>query len=593
MGVTKYAAFQKIDGRHPYQNATPKGYVNYDARIRHGGKVAYFNFELAKEMGLIPKSHPNQFNPELKKQLLDTFSLQIINEYDILNKIKFPKKDIKPHPYMATRYLQLQHPNKQGKTSGDGRGIWNGVFTANGTTWDITSSGTGATKLSPASAIEGKFFKTGHKTVCYGCGYNDIESGLSTAVMSEIFHKNCIETERTLVIIEFEDKTAINVRVGKNLLRPSHVFSFLKQNDYKNLKAAVDYHIEREISNGRFPKRLNQNERYRALGKQIALNFSKATAKFESDYVFVWLDWDGDNILMDGGIIDYGSVRQFGLFHKEYRYDDYDRYSTNILEQKLKAKYIIQSFAQIIDYLITGKKKNIKNFSSHSLLKLFDKNFKSHLCYNLLEKIGFNQKQSQYLMNHKLKEVISFQKDYRYFESIQSHLGVYEVDDGISSNAVYCMRDVLRELPKQLVESPHFLSASEFNALACSQYAKPKDMKLTQNRRSRIRLLQKRYLKLLQLVGKKFKLDQRKLLTEIMMRSSIVNRYDRVTGDGVLGIVDYLLRKKNKVPPVKLYEELTQFFEYNDLTPEKESPVANTKINNELREIIKDTAEGF
>src|SRR5690349_20683345 len=109
-------------------------------------------------MGLIHKNHPNTLSQELANSILETFSIVIINEYDIIHKVKYPKNEIFPNKYMATRYLQLQHPNKQGKASGDGRSIWNGEFSANGVTWDISSCGTGATKLSPATEIKQKFF---------------------------------------------------------------------------------------------------------------------------------------------------------------------------------------------------------------------------------------------------------------------------------------------------------------------------------------------------------------------------------------------------------------------------------------------------
>jgi hypothetical protein len=92
----------------------PGGFVDYEARKRHGGKIAFFNFELAKEMGLIPRDHAHRLNADLTDALLDTFALVVINEWDIENKRKFPKEDIKPNRYMATRYLQLQHPNKRG-----------------------------------------------------------------------------------------------------------------------------------------------------------------------------------------------------------------------------------------------------------------------------------------------------------------------------------------------------------------------------------------------------------------------------------------------------------------------------------------------
>ena len=120
-----YAEFDRLDGRHPWMEAVPQGYVSYRVRELRQGKVAYFNFMLAKEMGLIASDHPHQMSPDLEQKILGTFSLQIINEYDELNKRRIPADHIKPHKYMATRYLQLQHTSRSGKTSGDGRGIWN------------------------------------------------------------------------------------------------------------------------------------------------------------------------------------------------------------------------------------------------------------------------------------------------------------------------------------------------------------------------------------------------------------------------------------------------------------------------------------
>ena len=77
----------------------------------------------------------------------------------------------------------------------------------------------------------------------------------------------------------------------------------------------------------------------------------------------------------DGGIIDFGSVRQFGLYYHEYRFDDDDRWSTSIKEQKLKSKYTVQTFSQIVDYLKTSSKKGIKTFQDSKALNNFDQIF--------------------------------------------------------------------------------------------------------------------------------------------------------------------------------------------------------------------------
>ena len=79
VGKRSYSAFGRINGEHPFKDQVPGGRVEYKARYKKGGKVAFFNFELAKEMGLIAKSHPNQINPDLEKEILETFSIVIIN----------------------------------------------------------------------------------------------------------------------------------------------------------------------------------------------------------------------------------------------------------------------------------------------------------------------------------------------------------------------------------------------------------------------------------------------------------------------------------------------------------------------------------
>lgn len=248
-----YIKLRQIDGRHPLQDKVPGGCVLYRARKRKHGQVVYFNFALAKDMGLIPEDHPHKITRALRSAILDTFAIQIINEHDLIVGATFPDDEIKPFPYMATRYLQLQHPDKRGLQSGDGRSIWNGYVNHRGKSWDVSSCGTGATCLSPASVLEGKFFETGDPLVSYGCGYSEVAEGIGNALFSEIFFLNGIRTERTLAVLEFPGGFSINVRAGENLLRPSHMFNHLKQENIERLQAVVDLFIERQIRNHDFP----------------------------------------------------------------------------------------------------------------------------------------------------------------------------------------------------------------------------------------------------------------------------------------------------------------------------------------------------
>ena len=553
--------------------------MEYAVRQRKGGTLSYFNYDLAKEMGLIARDHPSKMNQKLAEMVLKTFGIQIINEYDVMNHTPIPKKSIKPNTYMATRYLQLQHPGNTGRTSGDGRSIWNGQISHRGKTWDVSSCGTGATCLSPATAIEKKYFKTGDPFVSYGCGYAQLSHGISAALMSEIFHRNGIATERTLAVIEYPNGNAINVRAGTNLLRPSHLFRYLKQGDLEGLRVAVDYFIDRQVANGHWPKHMSRKKSYAYLAEHMARRFAQATARFESDYLFVWMEWDGDNILMDGGIIDYGSVRQFGLYHHEYRFDDTDRWSTTIPEQKRKARYIVQTFIQLSDFLMKGKKSPIQKFSRHTLLKTFDQEFERNLYRQLLYKIGLNEAHRVYLFNAQQDLIKKFKGVFSYFEKAKAKRGPHKVPDGRSWDAIYCMRDILRELPVHLLAKEAVMTPQEFMDTIASNYASKEDRRLTESKVKNIEEFQKRYLALVRQTAKAFRKSERQVLLELGMRSSIINQYDRITGESILWVTEKILRERKKLSFDEMQQVIQDFIHYQKLRPDPDKKQALKKPN--------------
>src|SRR5690606_31988004 len=98
------------------------------------------------------------------------------------------------------------------------RTIWNGTVEHQGVTWDISSCGTGGTRLSPACNINKKFYQTGDPSISYGCGYAEVSEGMETLIFSEVLNQNKFRTERLLAIIEFDKGLSINVRAYSNLL---------------------------------------------------------------------------------------------------------------------------------------------------------------------------------------------------------------------------------------------------------------------------------------------------------------------------------------------------------------------------------------
>ena len=575
----RYSGFTKIDGTHPYRIAMPSGFVDYAARTRPGGKVFYFNFALAKEMGLIAQNHPEVLNKELSKAILGAFSLEIINEYDVIHKRNFPVKTLKPNRYMATRYLQCQHPDKRGYTSGDGRSIWNGYFKGKRGAWDISSCGTGATSLSPATAIEGKFFKTGDKNVSYGCGLADLADGISAGLMSDIFHRNNIPTERTLAVISYKNGTAINVRAYHNLLRPAHLFRYLKQGNYAELKSGIDYFIDRQVDNGLWEKQPEDDRKYLYFLKKVAYDFARIAALFESEYIFCWMEWDGDNILMDGAIIDYGSVRQFGLFHREYRYDDVERMSTTIAEQKNKAKYTIQVFSQIVDFLIKKRKRSIKHYANHTVLNYFNETFEDTKNQCMIHKLGFNPDMRAVLIKDRLfsKDLKKFRKVCDYFERAQSKKGVYEVSDGITSNAIFCLRDILRELPQHYLTKRRLISPGNFIDILRSEYGTDKDVVLTSTRKAKIKRFQELYWALVNRASHHLHQPVNKLMVDMRDRVALINRYDRVTGDAILYVADKMMKAAEKLHmnSALIHDIFREFVEQQILNPEYFKDVAH------------------
>lgn len=546
----RYSAFDQLDGQHDWQDVMPEGCVLYPVRQLRQGEVTYFNFALAKEMGLIPQNHPHVLNKELESKILKTFSIRIINEYDQNQNVKFMPSLVKKHPYMATRYLQLQHKNKQGKTSGDGRSIWNGQIQHNDIVWDISSRGTGVTRLAPGAAESGKPLRSGNTKYGYGCGLADLDELIAAAIMAEIFHNNNINTERVLTVIDLGHGNGIGVRAGKNLFRPAHLFMYLKQGQIEPLRRATDYLIQRQYQNKEWSFNINSRKKYDLMLQEISENFAHFAAQLDRHYIFAWLDWDGDNVLANAGIIDYGSIRQFGLRHDEYRYDDVDRMSTTLQEQKKKARELVQVFAQLTDYLKTGKKKPLGSFKNHWSVQSYDKHLRYYLLDQFLLQVGLSRRQREAVLSENVQLIEKFYSVFSAMERKKTKKRAQKVSDGVNRPAVFNMRFLLHELPLHYL---HALEAGEvahiptrqFFELILAESARGRDRKLTPSTRTKITRLQKHYWQVLKhLAGDAENLP--KLIEQIYKRALHVNRPDRLTGDGLLNVVDELIKFKNK-----------------------------------------------
>lgn len=544
-----YGAFDQLDGEHPWSTRVPEGMIQYPVRQLSGGKISYFNFDLAKEMGLIPKNHSGQMTRKLSQKILETFNLRIINEYDQQHNIRYPAKTIKPKKFMATRYLQLQHTDKTGRTSGDGRCIWNGiVLSKGGQIWDVSSRGTGVTALAPGMVQAGQPLKTGNNDHGYGCGMAEIDELFGASILAEIFHRNGIPTERVLAIIDLGKGVGIGVRASQNLIRPAHMFLFLKQGKLEPLKRSMDYFIDRQYANKVWDIKPDDKDRYAKMLRKVTESFAKFVAILERDYIFAWLDWDGDNVLADAGIIDYGSVRQFGLRHDQYRYDDVERMSTNLNEQRQKARDIVQTFAQLADYLQTGVRKPWREFAKSPALKEFDRQFRQATLERFLYQMGFTAPHVRLLMNKHRRDVDAFFNIHTEFERVKTYRKMHKVADGIHRPAIFNMRMALAYMAEYIdglpMEMVPLVESEEFFAWILSSRSSRKDRKLTRPLRRNIALWQERYLRLVRKVNTPTTWD--KTVRSLAARAQKINHEARITGNALINIVDDILRYRRR-----------------------------------------------
>lgn len=577
-----YEKFKDLDGTHPWREVSPDGYIDYRARHRLKGRVLYFNFPLAGEMELIPFDHPRIINKDLEQAILETFSLQIINEYDLKLGKKYPIETVKPGSYMATRYLQTQHRNKQGKTSGDGRSIWNGYLRTSNLIFDISSRGTGATILSPGAQKSDGAVQTGDESYGYSSGLAEMDEMLGSAVMSEIFYRQGIPTERCLAVIGFSDGSAIGVRSAPNLIRPAHIFRYLKQGRHAEVKASVDYFIEREVENNFWQIPDDETAKYEQALDYLACSYGKMAALLEEEYIFNWLAWDGDNMLASGAILDYGSIRQFAAKHDKYRFKDVDRYSASLAEQRYWARLIVQTFAQAMAFICSGEKKNLRAFKDAGCLKVFDSAFENESNCRILWRIGFTREQIDQLMQTARKEIKEFHRSLTYFEDLKVSKGIEKLPDGLTHKPVFLIRNLLRQLPAYYVaqtisrvdDESAYMPDDIFLRVMTASYVGKRDLQLTPSRSAQVKNFQQCYLRLIAALGEPF--DQ--VLKTLQERSAIINHRHRLTGDALVYIIEEVIAITGKIKVNGLQEALDAFIDSQVLVPGRWQPVAPEQL---------------
>jgi len=444
--------------------------------------------------------------------------------------------------------------------------------------FDVSSRGTGATILSPGAQKSDGAVETGDESYGYSSGLADLDEMLGGAVMSEIFYRQGIPTERCLAVIGFSDRSAIGVRSAPNLIRPAHIFRYLKQGRHSELKASVDYFIEREVENNVWQTPGDESAKYEQALDYLARSYGKMAALLEEEYIFNWLAWDGDNMLASGAILDYGSIRQFAAKHDKYRFKDVDRYSASLTEQRYWARLIVQTFAQAMAFICSGEKQNLRAFRHADCLKVFDSAFENESNYRILWRIGFTSEQIDQLMQTAQKEIKEFHRSLTYFEDLKVSKGIEKLPDGFTHKPVFLIRNLLRQLPayylaqtlNRVDDESAYMPDDIFLRVMAASYVGKRDLQLTPSRSTQVKNFQQCYLRLIAALGEPFE-ESLKALQE---RSAIINHRHRLTGDALIFILEEVIAITGKIKVNGLQEALDAFIDSQVLIPGKWQPVA-------------------
>jgi hypothetical protein len=227
-------------------------------------------------------------------------------------------------------------------------------------------------------------------------------------------------------------------------------------------------------------------------------------------------------------------------------------------------------------------------------MELFETRFAHFKKKFLLRNMGLSEKHQNQLLQKHASAVTRFETLFEHFERQQSAKGVYKVDDGITSDAVFCMRDLLRELPKLFLADDTTIKDSTFIEIARSSYAEDKDLSLTPSRSRHIQNFQKQYRRLLHLAGENDRRSFHRILLEITMRSSLINRHDRITGNGIIRVADHLVKKKIANRGSELLSLLPEFIRYQvqglEISPRNHG-TSTAPVLRRLIQIVQDSRE--
>jgi hypothetical protein len=138
-------------------------------------------------------------------------------------------------------------------------------------------------------------------------------------------------------------------------------------------------------------------------------------------------------------------------------------------------------------------------------------------------------------------------------------------------DAIFCMRDLLREYPVELLAGKVALAPKDFYGLFWSSYATSKDRSITAHRTRMATRFEKTYQELVRLGASLAGTSPERLLMRMAIRSARINRYDRITGDAILSVTDALVRARKALNAGDWLKLVQNFIATQDMSPKSKA----------------------
>src|SRR6185503_6451967 len=147
--------------------------------------------------------------------------------------------------------------------------------------------------------------------------------------------------------------------------------------------------------------------------------------------------------------------------------------------------------------------------------------------------------------------------------------GPVPVPDGLTWNAIFSTRDLLRELPRHYVEHGQPAPLHTFLQIGLSTYACRRDRQPSRRRREQAAAFQRTFLALVRAAARHTGSSFEEVVGDVARRSAKINRFARLTGDGAVWAARKLLRLRLRLPSHRFHELIERFLDDLVLVPER------------------------